>query len=87
MKLLFCRQCGDLFKLRYEAKSCECGEVSGAYKPDGDHAWIEGSKATLLGLSNYEMAFLLFGRKAGVKFEGITIYPYPTDNGKIEVLP
>ena len=31
MKLIFCPYCGDLFKLRFDMKSCECGKVYGRY--------------------------------------------------------
>jgi len=31
MKLLLCRECGDIFNLSYETKSCRCGKTSGKY--------------------------------------------------------
>ena len=30
-----CRQCGDIFNLRYDMKHCSCKNVSGFYKSDG----------------------------------------------------
>lgn len=83
MKLLFCRRCGDLFNLRYEAKSCECGEVWGGDKKDeGDRAFIEGSEAILFTVSNWEVKHLSKGW-----LEKASLYLYPINNGKIEVLP
>lgn len=82
MKLLFCRRCGDLFKLRYEAKSCECGEVWGAYKDDGDRAWIEGSSAFLFCIGNWSLSNVVGGG-----MHDTPIFAYDVNNGKIEVLP
>jgi len=31
MKILFCEYCGDLFNLKYELKSCNCGKTKGKY--------------------------------------------------------
>ena len=31
MKLLLCRECGDIFNLTKERKSCSCGITSGMY--------------------------------------------------------
>lgn len=31
MKLLRCNDCGDVFSLRYRARTCECGKVGGRY--------------------------------------------------------
>lgn len=34
MKLLYCRECGDIFNLSFELKSCSCGKVRGLYVDD-----------------------------------------------------
>lgn len=34
MKLLYCPNCGDLFNLSYETKSCMCEHSSGKYTDD-----------------------------------------------------
>lgn len=34
MKLLLCHQCGDVFNLKAELKSCACGLVKGRYIND-----------------------------------------------------
>ena len=31
MKILMCEQCGDLFNLKPELKSCSCGKTKGKY--------------------------------------------------------
>lgn len=31
MKLLLCRECGDIFNLSNKTKSCSCGKTSGRY--------------------------------------------------------
>lgn len=42
MKLLYCEDCQDLFKLGMEEKICECGKVKGAYDSNGRTAWTNG---------------------------------------------
>lgn len=51
MKLIYCKECGDIFNLTYEEKQCECGNSKGRYYEDGLHAYYTGSSIPL-GFSN-----------------------------------
>ena len=51
MKLLFCAECGDVVLLRRVRRFCECGRVSGLYRPDGAHADVSRD-AQVIGLVN-----------------------------------
>jgi hypothetical protein len=42
MKLVFCLECQDLFKLSYELRACKCGKCCGKYEQDGAHAVTNG---------------------------------------------
>ena len=42
MKLIFCNNCQDLFRLFKTTKTCQCGESGGHYEDDGLHAIIHG---------------------------------------------
>jgi len=62
MKLLFCTNCGDLFKITTkEMRACKCGKAWGQYAPNGWHAVYGGSKAVPLLLSNHEIIRLVSG--------------------------
>lgn len=53
MKLLWCEECGDIFKLWISAvRRCHCGKTAGAYEEDGLNAWYRGP-AKPIGISNY----------------------------------
>lgn len=53
MKLLYCRECGDIFSLRTEEKRCRCkAKTRGAYEADCLHAWYAGDSAVPLGALN-----------------------------------
>ena len=61
MKLLFCRECEDIFKLRVdEPKACACGQSVGSYNADGINAWVEGP-CEVICLSNTTLAIALAG--------------------------
>lgn len=43
MKLIFCKECTDVVRLKVEAiKKCDCGKSSGQYYEDGLYAWYKG---------------------------------------------
>ena len=54
MKLLFCRSCGDIFRLRYAEKQCECGQTKGRYLNRED-AEYSGEHAVPMGIGNYAL--------------------------------
>lgn len=58
VKILYCRDCQDLFKLQYEARGCKCGVTKGKYGANGIQAIING-KGQLLGIGNQELASML----------------------------
>lgn len=41
MKLIYCKNCHDLFSLRFIDRECECGASKGAYKTP-EFAWVSG---------------------------------------------
>jgi hypothetical protein len=51
MKLVYCKECCDVFKIGYELKKCECGESWGQYDDDGLNARYAGA-AVPLGIHN-----------------------------------
>jgi len=51
MKLLFCRECGDIRRLRSVVTSCACGRSAGRYLPDDVTAEYRGP-GCLLGIAN-----------------------------------
>jgi len=56
MKLLFCRNCGDVLKLQLGRRTCECGDSRGKYLADGDSAEISGPNATVIAIDNVTLA-------------------------------
>jgi hypothetical protein len=90
MKLVYCRECQDVFKLTTkELRFCECGESAGSYKPDGLHALIYGA-AIPLGFDNGSLLRALQQRapgdfkrpRYGTRFEAFVIpHQTPTVNG------
>ncbi len=58
MKLLYCRICEDVFRLRYVPRKCLCGHTSGRYV-DSQRAEYSGLMATPVGFANssFEDAF------------------------------
>jgi len=75
MKLLFCKNCEDIFKLHEEIKRCKCGRTYGRYI-DKKYAEYFGEYAVPLGFNNYNFAIKimnqpLFGR--GLIFEAFII--------------
>lgn len=51
MKLIQCRECGDVYSLSHQRKCCTCTATSGWYEDDGLHAVATGP-ATLIGFHN-----------------------------------
>lgn len=56
MKLIFCSECWDVFKLARHVRSCECGKCNGQYEEDGLNAWYTGESAIPLGFANNSLA-------------------------------
>ncbi|HEY5933941.1 MAG TPA: hypothetical protein VIU61_04885 [Kofleriaceae bacterium] len=53
MKLLLCRQCGDVIKMRPELRSCFCGASSGRYI---DNETVEQTEGTIsIALHNHDL--------------------------------
>lgn len=47
MKLLFCKDCWDIFKLDTELRQCKCGKVKGKYLSDNLTAEISETAISL----------------------------------------
>lgn len=52
MKLLFCWNCNDLFKLHRASRACKCGSSIARYLEDGDHVEVIGDCCDLVGIDN-----------------------------------
>ena len=60
MKLIFCKKCQDIVRLRTEEeRSCFCGSTSGAYDNELD-AWYKGESAIPLGIANSTLSSALY---------------------------
>ncbi len=85
MKLLFCPHCQDVLKLRFEQRTCECGQSWGHYE-DQEHARLGGA-AIPLGIGNRSLVDALESRPAdgqGTPFLAFVIpvqCPSITDDG------
>lgn len=56
MKLLFCPNCWDIFKLDSESiTSCKCGSVKGRYCFDNSHS-ISNGKGISIGINNNSLS-------------------------------
>jgi len=69
MKLLFCADCSDIFKLMtFELRQCACGEVKGKYNADGHTAVVNG-KGYSLAIGNGSLWKALFGDITQFEYE------------------
>ncbi len=55
MKLLFCKNCGNIFNLDHKEKVCQCGNARGRYI-DNVNAIYSGNDAVPLGIDNFSFA-------------------------------
>lgn len=60
MKLVYCPECQDAFKLGQHLKSCECGLVCGQYDPDMVTAVTNG-KGVSLAIGNGSLMTAIHG--------------------------
>ena len=51
MKLLVCRNCGDVFRLKRTWRQCDCGKARGRYLADGAHAEV-GADSSVIGIDH-----------------------------------
>lgn len=54
MKLLMCVQCGDVFNVNMNYKSCSCGDVGGKYL-NNINAVFHGVHSVPIGFSNHSI--------------------------------
>ena len=50
MKLLFCPECDDVFKLDYNLRTCECGKTKGKYNDDANA--VTNGKGVCMAIGN-----------------------------------
>ncbi len=63
MKLLFCKQCNDVFRLKSKVSVCDCGETFGKYNEDGDTATVSSSPRTaVVGIYNTFWRDVIYSR-------------------------
>ena len=82
MKLLYCPKCQDLFKLRMHPHTCICGNVKGAYKADGDHAWHNG-RGALFGIMNTHFQPLI---ESSLHSQTIEMFKIDSNSPKVEII-
>lgn len=73
MKLLFCPDCGDVFKLQKTTKSCQCGKCKGKYINNLDAIYNDGIP---LGFNNETLGMAVANQPIagwGKKFEAFVI--------------
>lgn len=54
MKLMLCRECGDVVNLTRRVRRCSCRLSSGKYERDGIKAWYSGP-CVPLGFANWSI--------------------------------
>jgi hypothetical protein len=77
MKLILCKECGDVIRLITEAeRHCFCGKSSGRYEKNGLDAWYKGDFAIPLGIANSSLTNAVDSQPytgAGKYFEAFVI--------------
>ena len=79
MKLLFCRECEDIFNLSFREKNCSCGKTKGKYL-DNLNATYSGP-AVPLGFSNltFAQAIRRHSKKKLIHGDNFTAFVIPKD--------
>lgn len=75
MKLLFCKNCYDVFKLIRRSRKCKCGLTKGKYS-DNLNATYTGEHAVPLGFSNFSLGNAILNQpesNRGKTFEAFVI--------------
>jgi len=75
MKLLMCKNCGDIFSLSYEEKTCKCQNVKGKYI-DNLNATYSGEYAIPIGFNNFDFGDAIYNQPfygMGKRFEAFVI--------------
>jgi hypothetical protein len=73
MKLIFCPDCQDVFKLTKKVKSCECGKCKGKYINNIDAIYNDGIP---LGFNNTTLGMAIANQPVagwGKRFEAFVI--------------
>lgn len=60
MKLIFCPECTDIFKLHSQIKFCNCGKSSGRYEEENDVVIFGNSVPIGISNASFEKAFRLY---------------------------
>lgn len=82
MKLLFCRICLDVFKLRVHKRHCACGKSAGYYTSDGVKAVIIGP-CVPIGIDNDSFDSALQNRPSGGEGSRFTAFVIPKVAGTV----
>jgi hypothetical protein len=75
MKLLLCKNCGDIFNLSENEKTCKCRKTKGRYI-DRLNAVYSGAYAVPLGILNHSIRKAIFNQPdngMGYNFEAFVI--------------
>ena len=90
MKLLLCRACGDVIRMRPERRSCFCGAASGRYLEDS--STVEQTEGSLsIALHNHDLrAALVAFDEAPAPWHPLFVfraYLNPTSEPDVRYLP
>jgi hypothetical protein len=78
MKLILCRCCQDVFKLRVEEeRTCACGQVGGKYLKDGVNAVYWGENAVPIAFGNSTLADAIIAQPEESWGENFTAWVIP----------
>lgn len=76
MKLLYCNNCQDVFRLHKTTRTCHCGSTGGHYKSDGLNAIYYGP-AVPLGFTNTSFVAAIRNQPEWGKGEPFTAFVIP----------
>ena len=76
MKLLLCEECGDVFNLKSEAKTCGCGHTRGQYVDDLNAVYDGGIP---LGFANSSFLAAVIKQPASGRGKEFTAFVIPRE--------
>lgn len=85
MKLIYCKDCGDIFNLQFRTKKCACGKVAGKYIDNYNAEITEGAVSIGFGNGSFESAIKQMKRNF-IETNGMASREsyYKEGNGKID---
>ena len=85
MKLIFCRACKDVVRLKFKLNFCECGKSGGKYINELD-AVIGGEDCIPLGFDNFSLVQALKKRPKSGLGSGFNAFVIPEECDTVDVV-